>query len=110
MEEDTNIEMDLISETAYILGICYRNKASQIYNEILTYQSATEQTNEKTQDLINSANEAKEFYEIAKNYFQTSVNYDEKGRFDAKELKKDMRKMRKKISNEILPLLEGFIK
>jgi len=110
MEEDTNIEMDLISETAYILGICYRNKASQIYNKILAYQSDTEQTNEKTQNLISSANEAQEFYEVAKDYFQTSINYDEKGRFDAKELKKDMRKMRKKINNEIIPLLEGFIK
>ena len=110
MEEDPNIAMDLISETAYNLGICYRNKASEIYNNIITYQSDTEKTNAKTNDFIDAANSAKELYQTAKDYFQTSTNYDENEISNAKELKKDMRKMRKKIDNDIIPLLEGFLK
>ena len=110
MEEDPNIAMDLISETAYNLGICYRNKASEIYNNIITYQSDTKKTNAKTNDFIDAANSAKELYQTAKDYFQTSTNYDENEISNAKELKKDMRKMHKKIDNDIIPLLEGFLK
>ena len=110
MENDPNIKMSLISECAFNLAILYRNKGAIIYNEIIKYFSDTEISNEKTNNQLIDSKTTLEYYQNAKDYFQLSLDYDEEGSETTKQFKKEMRKIMKKMKNEIIPSLESLLK
>ena len=110
MENDPNTKMSLISECAFNLAILYRNKGATIYNEIIKYFSDTEISNEKTNNQLIDSETALENYQNAKDYFQLSLDYDDEGSETTKQFKKEMRKIMKKMKNEIIPSLESLLK
>ena len=110
MENDPNIKMSYISECAFNLAILYRNKGATIYNEIIKYFSDTEISNEKTNNQLIDSETALEYYQNSKDYFQLSLDYDEEGSETTKQFKKEMRKIIKKMKNEIILSLESLLK
>ena len=111
MEDDPEVPMALISECAFNLGILYRNQGSTLYNnKVIKYFSDSEKTNDKTNKHLDYSYQVIESFELAKEYFQNSTNYDEEGTSISKQYKKDMRKLIKNINNEVIPQLEALLK
>ena len=111
MEDDPNIPLALIAECAFNLGILYRNQGSTMYNEkIIKYFANANPTNDKTNEQLNNCSKVIEYFEIAKDYFQSSSTYDEDETSGSKTYKKDMRKLIKNIKKEVIPQLEALLK
>ena len=111
MEDDPNVPMSLISECAFNLGILYRNQGSTLYNnEVIKYFSDQSPNNVKTNLQIDNCYKVIESFELAKDNFQNSSNYDESGNNESKTYKKEMRKLIKNMKNEVIPQLEALLK
>ena len=81
-----------------------------LYNDVIDYLASEEKTNEQTISALEKCESSKKYYKSAKNYFRSSLDYEEEPSEVAKEYKKEMRSMGRKIDDMIIPPLENLLK
>ena len=107
MIETLPIEQEMfISEAAYNLAICYRNQSMLSYNEIINYINTRESNLEENDKYLELTNQTQEGFENAKEYFETSYDYDSEGSPMTREYRKEMKKMIKQVEDVLLPALD----
>ena len=112
MEEDPSITMIALSQLAFNIAACFNQQADITYNEIIEYMASENQTNELTQEFLDKSDDVKELYSLAKDYYRSSLDYDESEppNESTKSLKKKMRRDIRKIDDQVIPALENILK
>jgi len=112
MEEDPSITMIALSQLAFNIAACFNQQADIAYNEIIEYMASENQTNELTQEFLDKSEDVKELYSLAKDYYRSSLDYDESEppNESTKSLKKKMRRDIRKIDDQVIPALENILK
>ena len=107
MIETLPIEQEMfISEAAYNLAICYRNQSMISYNEIINYINTREAELSENSKYFKLANQAQEGFRSAKEYFETSYDYDSEGSPITREYRKEMKKMIAQMEEVLIPALK----
>ena len=110
MEIDPKVSMGALSELAFNIGVCFNQEADRMYNQLIDYLGAEIHSNDLTTIELERCEETKESYSSAKEYFRTSLNYDETSSETTKAYKKEMRANIRKVDEQIIPTLESLLK
>ena len=110
MEEDPRIPMGNLSELAFNIGVCYNQEGDIKYNLIIDYyKNKDNHTNELTNKNIDYCQDIINDYNLAKEYFRNSLDWEDEGSEITKQFKKEMRSKVKGIEQELIPSLEELL-
>ena len=110
LENDFSTPMSVLSGFAFNMAACYLSNGTIIYNEIIENWAKLGDSNappELIESYLLKAEQCKESYSSAKDYFRLSLDYEEGEGEVAKKYKKDVRKKIRDLDNEIISVLEG---